>query len=172
MGAVTGATLQVDVFEYIPDSEEASESLPERIVSEDEVEFIERTQAFIANMQKLRQELEQEHVEEDIIEMHEEYHEETVQMADVKWQKKQKKHSILDIQYQQEWTEDVVDTDSEISQEHIIQQRPFERGALRVRPQMKVECVVADISAEEVGLEEVRSDSPQQHEQREIMTKF
>merc|ERR1712002_9755 len=174
--AVTGATLQVDVFEYIPDSEEASasaaESLPERIVSEDEVEFIERTQAFIANMQKLRQELEQEHVEEDIIEMHEEYHEETVQMADVKWQKKQKKHSILDIQYQQEWTEDVVDTDSEISQEHMIQQRPFERGALRVRPQMKVECVVADISAEEVGLEEVRSDSPQQHEQREIMTKF
>merc|ERR1712168_584991 len=73
--------------------------------------------------------LEQEHVEEDIIEMHEEYHEETVQMADVKWQKKQKKHSILDIQYQQEWTEDVVDTDSEISQEHMMQDQPqFEQN--------------------------------------------
>ena len=54
------------VFEYVPDSEEASasaaESLPDRIVSEDEAEFLERTQAFIANMQKLRQELQEEQV--------------------------------------------------------------------------------------------------------------
>jgi len=125
--AVTGATLQVDVFEYIPDSEEASasaaESIPERIVSEDEVEFIERTQAFIANMQKLRQELEQEHIEEDIIEMREEYHEETVQMADVKWQIP-KKGSMMDIEFQQEWTEDAADTDTEISEEQMIQVLP------------------------------------------------
>ena len=68
------------VFEYIPDSEEASQSQPESIissgshpekkdVSEDELEFLERTQAFIANMQKLRQEIRDEQVEEEEIEM-------------------------------------------------------------------------------------------------------
>ena len=75
------------VFEYIPDSEEASQSQPESIissgshpekkdVSEDELEFLERTQAFIANMQKLRQEIRDEQVEEEEIEMTE-HHEVT-----------------------------------------------------------------------------------------------
>ena len=72
--------LVFSVFEYIPDSEEASQSQPESIissgshpekkdVSEDELEFLERTQAFIANMQKLRQEIRDEQVEEEEIEM-------------------------------------------------------------------------------------------------------
>ena len=68
------------VFEYVPDSEEASQSQTESVVSsgshhekkdvsEDELEFLERTQAFIANMQKLRQEIRDEQVEEEEIEM-------------------------------------------------------------------------------------------------------
>ncbi len=70
------------MFEYVPDSEEASQSQTESVksrgsdqerkdVSEDELEFLERTQAFIANMQKLRQEIRDEQVEEEEVEMSE-----------------------------------------------------------------------------------------------------
>ncbi len=63
------------VFEYVPDSEEASQSQTESIissgsqagdrprdVSDGELEFLERTSAFIASMQKLRQEIRDEEV--------------------------------------------------------------------------------------------------------------
>ncbi len=73
----------IAVFEYVPDSEEASQSQTESVmssgkddkkdVSEDELEFLERTQAFIANMQKLRQEIRDEQVEEEEVEMTEHF---------------------------------------------------------------------------------------------------
>ena len=89
--AITSANLKVDVYEYVPDSEEASASQAElseheKVMSEDEVEFLEKTSAFIAKMEKLRQEIQEDHVEEVEVEMTEEFTEETVQMADVKWQ--------------------------------------------------------------------------------------
>merc|ERR1712168_458025 len=115
--------------------------------------------------------LEQEHVEEDIIEMHEEYHEETVQMADVKWQKKQKKHSILDIQYQQEWTEDVVDTDSEISQEHMIQTK-FDTSSVRRRPEQKIMPVEEIVSLDEIGFDEIRCKSPETPAESEVLVQL
>ena len=100
--ASTRAELVVDVYEYIPDSEEASASQTEsmlscdsyggrREISEDEAEFLERTQKFITNMQKMREEIEEE-VQEETTLLVEEYNEETVQMADVKWQIQ--KHAI------------------------------------------------------------------------------
>ena len=76
----------ISAYEYVADSEEASASQAESYTkSEDEAEFIERTQAFIANMQKLRAEFQDEEIKEEEVEMTEEYNEEVVQMADVKW---------------------------------------------------------------------------------------
>ena len=84
------------MYEYVADSEEASASQTESVVSTssmDEGEFQTRTQRFLENMEKMRQEIreetELEDYEEEVVEeleIDEQGYEETVQMADVKWQ--------------------------------------------------------------------------------------
>jgi len=98
--AVTKASLLVEVFEYVPDSEEATASQTESIISTssvDEVEFQKKTQKFLENMETLRKEIQEDITEteyqEEIVEeleVEEQGYEETIQMADVKWQFKKR----------------------------------------------------------------------------------
>jgi len=86
----------VPVYEYVPDSEEATASQTESIQSTssmDETDFQAKTRRFLENMEKLRKEIQEERVsqkfEEEIVEelvVDEQAFEETIQMADVKWQ--------------------------------------------------------------------------------------
>jgi len=94
--AVTRAQLVVEVYEYVPDSEEATASQTESVVSTssmDETDFQAKTRRFLENMEKLRKEIQEEHVsqkfeEHVVVELvaDERSFEDTVQMADVKWQ--------------------------------------------------------------------------------------
>merc|ERR1712045_1000708 len=168
--AVTGATLQVDVFEYVPDSEEASasaaESLPDRQVSEDEMEFLERTQAFIANMQKLRQELQEEQVNEEEVVMTEEYHEETVQMAEVKWQIP-RRGVEMELQLAPENVQELVEETIECTQEERVQTAA---GAPQVQQQavMQMQVEVALESHQVLQAEESRVTQLEEITQPEI----
>lgn len=93
--AVTRASILVEVYEYVPDSEEATASQTESYFSAssmDEADFQAKTQRFLANMERIRKEIttditteyKEEVVEE--LEIEEHGYEETIQMADVKWQ--------------------------------------------------------------------------------------
>ena len=65
----------IPVYEYVPDSEEASASQAESVISSssmDEVEFQSKTQRFLENMEKLRKEIqedtEMQDYEEEVVE--------------------------------------------------------------------------------------------------------
>ena len=93
--ASTTTQLVVDVYEYVADSEEATASQTESIISTssmDEAEFQMKTQRFLEHMEKLRREIQDEvtkEMKEEVVEemeVVERSYEETIQMADVKWQ--------------------------------------------------------------------------------------
>ena len=84
------------VYEYIPDSEEATASQTESVLSTssmDETDFQAKTKRFLENMEKLRKEIHEEHVtqkfEEELVDeagISTQGYEEIIHMADVKWQ--------------------------------------------------------------------------------------
>ena len=94
--ATTKAHLVVEVYEYVPDSEEATASQTESVISTssmDETEFVKKTQKFLQKMEEIRKEMHDEEItstyEEEIVEemeIEEQGFEETILMADVKWQ--------------------------------------------------------------------------------------
>ena len=172
--ASTRAELVVDVYEYIPDSEEASQSQSEslmssdsfggrREISEDEAEFLERTQKFITSMQKMREEIEEE-VQEETTLLVEEYNEETVQMADVKWQV-QKHATTAEVETRPETTDEVdaVSTAQVAESQDEVQMIQVRTVA---KPATRIQAVVEP--AKEEMTEELIAEASENTQQEQI----
>ena len=115
--ATTRAHLVVEVYEYVPDSEEATASQSESVMSTssmDEAEFKKKTETFLKKMEEIRKEMHDEEItstyEEEVVEeleIEEQGFEETILMADVKWQIP-KHGKSTDMRISPEKTEEIV----------------------------------------------------------------
>ncbi len=173
--AITSCNLTVEMHEYIADSEEASasaaESLPDtkQPVSEDEAEFLERTQAFISNMAKLRQELQEEFVKEEEVMMSEEFNEEYVQMADVKWQIPQRAITMEEEIMPEVVAEAATAPMEEISQEEHVTMVSVEMAQKAIQ-QKYVD--VQDAAVQEEIIQEITSEVQEIPQEQEIVVEM
>ena len=164
------------MYEYVADSEEASASQTESVVSTssmDDGEFQTRTQRFLENMEKLRQEIredtETQDYEEELVEeleIEEQGFEETVQMADVKWQYQQRVTTEI-IRLSPEKTEDYVDAPAT---EHLQEGTMTSvETAVASRPRREVTRVMVVTEAQAVeGASELVSEGAETTQHQEV----